>query len=82
CLVLRSVNGEWVFAPVEVRQRHVFRIYRETLSRFSCAASVFDNLRTGVDKPDLYGPQINRSYAELASHYAAGRPGPRQKTQR
>ncbi|GGV83112.1 hypothetical protein GCM10010228_58940 [Streptomyces massasporeus] len=28
-----------------------------------------DNLKTGVDKPDLYDPQINKSYAELASHY-------------
>jgi transposase len=28
-----------------------------------------DNLRTGVDKPDLYDPKINRSYAELAEHY-------------
>src|SRR5207248_8526038 len=28
-----------------------------------------DNLRTGVDRPDLYDPKINRSYAELAVHY-------------
>jgi hypothetical protein len=28
-----------------------------------------DNLRTGVDRPDQYDPKINRSYAELASHY-------------
>jgi transposase len=28
-----------------------------------------DNLRTGVDRPDLYDPKINRSYAELAAHY-------------
>jgi hypothetical protein len=28
-----------------------------------------DNLRTGVDKPDLYDPKINRSYLELAEHY-------------
>ena len=28
-----------------------------------------DNLRTEVDKPDLYDPKINRSYAELANHY-------------
>jgi hypothetical protein len=28
-----------------------------------------DNLRTGVDKPDLYDPKINRSYAEMAAHY-------------
>jgi hypothetical protein len=30
-----------------------------------------DNLKTGVDKPDLYDPKINRSYAELGAHYGA-----------
>ena len=34
------------------------------------ARLVCDNLKTGVDKPDLYDPKINRSYAELAAHYA------------
>jgi transposase len=33
------------------------------------ARLVPDNLKTGVDRPDLYDPRINRSYAELASHY-------------
>ncbi len=28
-----------------------------------------DNLKTGVLKPDLYDPKINRAYAELAGHY-------------
>ena len=28
-----------------------------------------DNLKTGVIKPDLYDPKINRAYAELAAHY-------------
>ena len=28
-----------------------------------------DNLKTGVDKPDLYDPRLNRCYAELAAHY-------------
>ncbi|WP_194893729.1 IS21 family transposase [Catenulispora pinisilvae] len=28
-----------------------------------------DNLKTGVDKPDLYDPKINKAYAELARHY-------------
>lgn len=28
-----------------------------------------DNLKTGVVKPDLYDPQINRSYQELSEHY-------------
>jgi hypothetical protein len=30
---------------------------------------VSDNLKTGVLKPDIYDPKLNRSYAELASHY-------------
>ena len=33
------------------------------------ARLVPDNLKTGVDKPGLYDPKINRSYAELAAHY-------------
>jgi transposase len=28
-----------------------------------------DNLRTGVDRADLYDPKLNRAYAELADHY-------------
>ena len=33
------------------------------------ARLVPDNLKTGVERPDLYDPKINRSYAELAAHY-------------
>lgn len=33
------------------------------------ARLVPDNLQTGVDKPDLYDPKINRSYAGLTEHY-------------
>ena len=33
------------------------------------ARLVPDNLKTGVDKPDLYDPKLNRSYAEMAAHY-------------
>jgi transposase len=28
-----------------------------------------DNLKTGVLRADIYDPQLNRSYAELAQHY-------------
>jgi hypothetical protein len=43
---------------------------------------VCDNLKTGVDKPDLYDPQINRCYAELAVHYGnPHRPGTGIQTQ-
>jgi transposase len=34
------------------------------------ARLVPDNLKTCVDKPDLYDPKINKAYAELAAHYA------------
>jgi hypothetical protein len=33
------------------------------------ARLVPDNLKTGVERPDLYDPKINRSYGELAAHY-------------
>ena len=33
------------------------------------ARLVPDNLKTGVDRPDLYDPKMNRTYAELAVHY-------------
>ena len=28
-----------------------------------------DNLKTGVERPDLYDPQINLAYGELAAFY-------------
>lgn len=28
-----------------------------------------DNLKTGVVRPDIYDPRLNRAYAELAEHY-------------
>lgn len=32
-------------------------------------AITLDNLKSGVIKPDLYDPVINRSYSEMAEHY-------------
>jgi hypothetical protein len=53
------------------------------------ARLVPDNLRTGVDRPDLYDPKINRSYAELAEHYGclvdparAGKPKDKPRVER
>jgi transposase len=53
------------------------------------ARLVPDNLRTGVDKPDLYDPKMNRSYAELASRYGvlvdparAGKPKDKPRVER
>ena len=28
-----------------------------------------DNLKTGIIKPDLYDPQLNRTYREMSEHY-------------
>jgi transposase len=31
---------------------------------------IIDNLKSGVIKPDLYDPRLNRTYSEMAEHYA------------
>jgi transposase len=41
------------------------------LLRWTPSRLVPDNLKTGVDKPDLYDPKINKTYAELGTHYGA-----------
>lgn len=53
------------------------------------ARLVPDNLKTGVERPDLYDPKINRSYGELAAHYGtlvdparAGRPKDKPRVER
>jgi len=74
----------WAFVMVLSCSRHLFVrpvIRMDQTAWCSCHVGAFeffdgvparlvcDNLKTGVDKPDLYDPQINRSYAELAVHY-------------
>jgi hypothetical protein len=74
----------WAFVMVLCCSRHMFvrptltmdqRAWTEAhVEAFAFFGGVVrrivpDNLRTGVDKPDLYDPKINRSYAELAEHY-------------
>jgi hypothetical protein len=74
----------WAFVMVLPASRHLFvrpvlvmdqRAWTEAhVAAFDFfggvpARLVPDNLKTGVDKPDLYDPKINRSYAELAVHY-------------
>ena len=59
--------------------RPVIRMDQQGVERSHVAAFEFfggvparlvpDNLKTGVDRPDLYDPKINRAYAELAAHY-------------
>ena len=74
----------WAFVMVLVFSRLMFvrpvgRMDQQAWTEAHVAAFEFfggvprrlvpDNLRTGVDKPDIYDPKINRSYAELADHY-------------
>ncbi len=74
----------WAFVMVLACSRHMFvrpvlvmdqaawtRAHVEAFAFFGGvpARLVPDNLKTGVDKPDLYDPKLNRSYAELAVHY-------------
>ena len=78
---LRTV---WAFVMVLAYSRHMFVrpvLKMDQRAWTQCHAEAFaffggvparlvpDNLKTGVDKPDLYDPKINRSYAELAAHY-------------
>ena len=74
----------WAFAMVLACSRHMFvrptlvmdqaaftQAHVEAFRFFGGVPRrlIPDNLRTGVDKPDLYDPKLNRSYAELADHY-------------
>jgi transposase len=74
----------WAFAIVLCASRHMFvrpvitmdqqawtQAHVEAFEFFGGVPRriVPDNLKTGVDKPDLYDPKINRSYAELGAHH-------------
>jgi transposase len=74
----------WAFVMVLCCSRHLFVrpvLVMDQRAWTQCHVAAFgffggvparlvpDNLKTGVDKPDLYDPKINRSYAELAEHY-------------
>jgi transposase len=82
--VTGKVRTIWAFVMVLACSRHLFvrpviRLDQQGWSECHVAAFAFfggvparlvpDNLKTGVDRPDLYDPKINRSYAELAGHY-------------
>ena len=57
--VIRMDQTSWCDSHVEA-----FTFFQGCPARL-----VPDNLKTGVDRPDLYDPRINRAYAELAAHY-------------
>jgi transposase len=94
----------WGFVTVLCCSRHLFlrpvlRMDQATWTECHVAAFAFfdgcparlvpDNLKTGVVKPDLYDPLLNRSYAELAAHYGvlidparAGKPKDKPRVER
>jgi hypothetical protein len=78
------VRRVWAFVMVLACSRHMFVRPVLGMDSRSWVAShvagfaffggvprrlVPDNLATGVDKPDLYDPKINRAYGEMAEHY-------------
>lgn len=80
------VRRVWAFVMVLACSRHMFvrpvlRLDARSWVAAHVAAFTFfsgaprrlvpDNLATGVARPDLYDPKINRAYAELAAHYGA-----------
>jgi len=74
----------WAFVMVLAFSRHMFvrptftmnqsawvTAHVEAFAFFDGAVrrAVPDNLKTGVIKPDIYDPRINRAYGELGVHY-------------
>lgn len=74
----------WAFVMVLAFSRHMFVrpvLKMDQASWTTCHVEAFaffggvvprvvpDNLGTGVDRPDLYDPKLNRSYAEMADYY-------------
>ncbi|MBI2238980.1 MAG: IS21 family transposase [Actinobacteria bacterium] len=74
----------WAFVMVCSASRHQFVLPVISMTKVSFVAAhvaafsffggaprrlVPDNLKSGVVKPDLYDPKLNRTYAEMATHY-------------
>jgi transposase len=94
----------WAFVMVLAYSRHIFVHPVLKMNHTSWCAShvaafeffggvparaVPDNLKTGVEQPDLYDPKINKAYAELAAHYSmlidparAGKPKDKPRVER
>ena len=77
--VLRMDQSSWCASHVAA-----FEFFGGVPARMVC-----DNLKTGVDRPDLYDPKINRAYAELAAFYGllidparAGKPKDKPRIER
>jgi transposase len=94
----------WAFVLVLAASRHMFvrptlvMDQAEWVAAHVAAAEFFgglprrlvpDNLKNGVDRPDLYDPKINRAYGEFARHYGvlidparAGKPRDKPRVER
>jgi len=102
--VAQQLRRVWAFILLLAHSRHMFvwpvlrmdqRAWVEAhLAAFAflggCPARiVLDNLRTGVVRPDLYDPKLNRTYAELGHHHGvildparAGKPKDKARCER
>lgn len=82
--VADKVRRVWAFVMVLACSRHMFVRPVTSMDASSWVAAhvaafaffgscprrlVPDNLATGVDRPDIYDPKINRAYGEMAAHY-------------
>jgi len=82
--VVERARRVWAFVMVLACSRHMFVrpvLSMDQRVWVGCHVAAFeffagvparlvpDNLKTGVIRPDLYDPKINRAYAEMAAHY-------------
>lgn len=80
----QRVRRVWAFIMVLACSRHMFVRPVVSMDQAAWVAAhvaafaffggaprrvVIDNLKTGVIKPDLYDPKLNRAYAELGAYY-------------
>ena len=70
-MVLAYSRAMFVRPTFAMDQRAWVEAHREAFAYFGGvpARLVVDNLKTGVLKPDIYDPTLNRAYGELAAHY-------------
>jgi hypothetical protein len=70
-MVLACSRHMFVRPVLSMNQQAWVACHVEAFAFFAgCPARLVpDNLRTGVDRPDLYDPKLNRAYGELAAHY-------------
>jgi len=70
-MVLSHSRHMFVFVTIKMDQQAWIRAHVVAFSFFGGVPNllVVDNLKAGVLRPDLYDPQINRAYEEMAIYY-------------